>query len=557
MSDHDWLDELKATVAATKSREERIVLLLKGAQRLKYPQPHAGIELAERALRLARSIGSRIDVARSLRLIGLCHSALSETTQAVKYISKSIAICVELGDRKEEALGIDGLARAHVIAGNIREGEALFERILGYYEEIGNRRAVAILLHGIGSCRLELGDYEKAVELLLRSAEMFQEMGDEAWEGSVCVNIATAYHRIGDDRQELKYMARAAELRRAMPGHADDVALFIGLSASYIKSHELEKALEHARQGVELSRKIGNRDLESQTLSLQAYIHARRGERDDAVRIAVGAEKVLDACDEVAKTVEVLINIAEAWLLCGEPARAIGYLQRALASSELRERRQKQTRVYGLLADAYEALGDYRSALEHHRHFARVTAELANHETQQAIAEMQRRLDLEKSEREKEIYRLKMRNLEAEVEHRNRELSAMTLSMQRIDNLHEKMKGRITRVLGERRSVAEEILRDLLRDVESERANGGMHHNFVAAVNEVQQRFHHELSQRYPSLTPTELRVCSLLRGNMTTKEIADLLGVTTRSIEGHRYNIRKKIDLPQGVSLTAFLISL
>ncbi|HVN94799.1 MAG TPA: LuxR C-terminal-related transcriptional regulator [Syntrophorhabdaceae bacterium] len=59
-------------------------------------------------------------------------------------------------------------------------------------------------------------------------------------------------------------------------------------------------------------------------------------------------------------------------------------------------------------------------------------------------------------------------------------------------------------------------------------------------------------------LTPREIEVVSYLKTGKTTKQIAELLGTSVRSVEFHRYNIRKKLGLDQKkANLRSHLLSL
>jgi DNA-binding CsgD family transcriptional regulator len=64
-----------------------------------------------------------------------------------------------------------------------------------------------------------------------------------------------------------------------------------------------------------------------------------------------------------------------------------------------------------------------------------------------------------------------------------------------------------------------------------------------------------KLKEKYPSLTPNDLRLCSYLRMNFTTKEIAKLINISSRAVEISRYRIRRKMNLGHDVNLNEFLI--
>ena len=70
-----------------------------------------------------------------------------------------------------------------------------------------------------------------------------------------------------------------------------------------------------------------------------------------------------------------------------------------------------------------------------------------------------------------------------------------------------------------------------------------------------QEGFFRKLKEKYPSLTPNDLRLCSYLRMNFSTKEIANLINISSRAVEIGRYRLRRKMNLGHDVNLNEFLI--
>jgi PAS domain S-box-containing protein len=79
-----------------------------------------------------------------------------------------------------------------------------------------------------------------------------------------------------------------------------------------------------------------------------------------------------------------------------------------------------------------------------------------------------------------------------------------------------------------------------------------------SGLNEITSPFLRTLSSQYLILTPTELRVADLVREGMTTKEIAQILNATTRAIDFHRNNLRRKLGLKdRKTNLRTYLMTL
>jgi DNA-binding CsgD family transcriptional regulator len=80
---------------------------------------------------------------------------------------------------------------------------------------------------------------------------------------------------------------------------------------------------------------------------------------------------------------------------------------------------------------------------------------------------------------------------------------------------------------------------------------------FEYYFNSAHQTFIERLRRQYPDITTGDIRVCCLLRMNMSTKEIASILNVSVRAIELRRYRLRKRIGLDSDTNLADFLMNL
>jgi PAS domain S-box-containing protein len=79
-----------------------------------------------------------------------------------------------------------------------------------------------------------------------------------------------------------------------------------------------------------------------------------------------------------------------------------------------------------------------------------------------------------------------------------------------------------------------------------------------AQINNIVSPFLRNLANQYSKFTPAEIKISNLIKDGKTTKEISELLNVSSQSIEFHRKNIRDKLGLVnKKVNLRSHLLSL
>jgi DNA-binding CsgD family transcriptional regulator len=61
---------------------------------------------------------------------------------------------------------------------------------------------------------------------------------------------------------------------------------------------------------------------------------------------------------------------------------------------------------------------------------------------------------------------------------------------------------------------------------------------------QVHRNFFAELKIKYPTLTQAETRLAALVRLSITTREMANMLGISVDSANKARYRLRKKLGL-------------
>jgi ligand-binding sensor domain-containing protein len=181
---------------------------------------------------------------------------------------------------------------------------------------------------------------------------------------------------------------------------------------------------------------------------------------------------------------------------------------------------------------------------------SRVIAEKDNHFKQQTEL-----LRLEKERQEKELIELKNQQLQRELEHQAKELASSTMHIvqksEKLLSIKDKLK-RISQISNDPKIKPE--ISELIKDIDNDTLIDKDWEKFELYFNNIHESFTQSLKAKFPVLSANDIKMCAYLRMNLSTKEIASILNISTRGVEISRYRLRKKMELDAGTNLTDYL---
>ncbi|MDB5199069.1 MAG: hypothetical protein JWO92_1032 [Chitinophagaceae bacterium] len=176
------------------------------------------------------------------------------------------------------------------------------------------------------------------------------------------------------------------------------------------------------------------------------------------------------------------------------------------------------------------------------------------HDEEQKRLQYLHQLEMEKTD--KEIVKLKYEKLEAEVQHKNKELASVAMHLVQKGELLSKIKDQMVRLKEHSKSEkSSDDLKKIINVIKDENKIDKQWEQFTVHFDNVHSDFHTALKSKHPALSAKELKLSAYLRMNLSTKEIAQLMNISIRGVEISRYRLRKKLQIPTDVNLYDFLI--
>lgn len=538
-------------------RYVRIAWLMDSARQTLRDNPHEAVALAEQALSLARATQDYPRIANCLELYCGLHLQQSPLQNIHPLLTELVEIRKQLEDDEGKVVALLLLGQYQWQTGEVRAATATFNYVLEFSSSINYTTGHTDALELLARFHTDLGDYVMALDWYLRLLRFINTSSAAPdIRGGVISNIGALYGQMGNYPAALEHFTQALAIFTGS-GNAWMQARMAGnMAATHHALHQNDRALEYGLRALALYQELSDRRDIPRLLMTIASILEQQGHIVGALDYLKRALDGLEDQNDDEGYIGVLLSLGGLHRKAKNLHQGIYLLEEALRQSQSKQLSHLEFRIHEALSAAFEELGDNVRALNHHKQFARLRDQFQDIEKQKAIATLQLRFDVERAQQELQILRLQSERLQAEAEQKERELRAIALNLVERNQFIEDIRLKLTQ-LAEINSNGHEALKQLIRQLHSTNNADKAWRRFEDQFEQVHHDFMQSLARRFPDLSNTERKVCALIRAGLSTKDIAQLLHIEDRTVEQHRFRIRRKLRLSTEVNLTTYIAGL
>lgn len=536
---------LEKKLRGTAAPWERLPILLQLAELTRFREPSFSDQCATEALNLAQQFDDQFWIGCSLKTLGALAGSTFQHGTAVEHLTSASRIFKEINDPRMKAITDVLLAQEYTIVGELDKALELLTEALSVFQSIDDSHWVAHTFAYIGHVCKGAGDHSKGLRYFQQATRNAAKLGDQM--GVFYQDLALAYRMIGDMERSAAYLFKSLKAYRDDTNHVGVTIALVNISAIYTDQKLYSKAEKYVLLSLKMARKIGNDVLEAQGWGKLMRLYSDRGEFAKAVGcFKRGRTLASNGHDSIIEG-KLYEGFGDVLAKVGMPEKGIPYTKKALRIIAKNGHQPYYiSQAHESLANIYEAAGDPVKALKHHKEFTRIKNDYINQQKAFEVAQTEVRRKIKTLAKELKKERTDKSKFKEIIEQKEAELLSLSLRlMPTEEGTKTEHADRRPQVLTRKTSTTNGSTTAVLSD---------SWETFARQFHKVHYDFHNNLLKRYPKLTLREIKVCSLIRIGLSSKEIADVLSMSKKAVDKQRARIHKKMELPSNSSLAGFI---
>jgi tetratricopeptide (TPR) repeat protein len=535
--------------------------------------------IALEKLSIEGTLVERADVTNSLGLITMSQA---KYYQSEKYYREALFEYINANDSVGVVIALHNIGVVNFYRGEYGKVAEYYNRSLRLAETINNKKYITVNQLNLGLFYSTQKDFPRAKRAIKQALLNYRILDDQAGIAGTMAHLGTVYFNEGYMDSSMYSHQQSLTIYRTIGNENGISQELANIADIYVQNDNYTMAEDYYRESLELRKK--NEDLYGLSISYAGLGNVNYGIGKPQI-----AELYFDSALTVAKNIGSVLRIAEIY-------ESIATFQQGLGNYKL----------------AYDALKNYSSVkdtlfnrekievvreLEIQYQTEKTTKDLEVQKSKVSILKRSNNLftflvvalvvivllivllgitwqkrthltnqkNLEIAEKNRQLAESNQKATEAELERtkleqertiselnfKRKELTQLALHINQQNDFLESLKNNLKEV-----STSPEV-KSLERELDTKLNLDKQREDFELNIDLINEDFYRKLTERFPQLSENEKKLCAMIRLNLSSKEIAAVQNISSKSVDMNRYRMRKKLNLNNDEDLGKFLSDL
>ena len=496
------------------------------------------LEYLEKAKEIYSKLGSNAGMAKYYLGLGRLENLYGHYLKAVKAYQKAL----KYEDRNKNKKAISNLfnllAAVNLDSKNPKIALKYATKALEIKYKLGDKKEISNSLALLGEIYIKLDSLIIAEDYFLKSLKLREGLKDNRRIASSLHSLANVYNLKKEPAKAIKELQKALTLFRNLDEKTGEAICLLELNKSYLLLRQPQNSEKSINKAMEISKITENKKILEDCYRQYSIVYSQMNNYKKAFDYFKKYSEIKDSLESAEKIKE--FNALEIKFQSERKDSKIKLLQN---KTEIQKKNIIILVLFVIALIALSILLFYFYKLKSHK----LLTQKKLFENEQLIQKQQLKI----KENETQL-------LKGKLESKNRELTSKVLNMLMINKMLDDIVGKLNnlnKTLHNSAVSKKEILK-IIREIENH-SGEELWDDFNKVFQGVHADFYQKLLDLNPNLSSAEIKMASLLRLNLSTKEIAAITFKSESSIKTTRYRLRKKLNIQAHKSLVSFMMKL
>ncbi len=565
-----------------------------------YTNPEKAKEYALEQLVISKKIGYVQSEGLSHYNLGVYYSNQSQLDSAKHYYTNALSSYRKIKDQTNIALAYGALSELESSQGNYNKSLAILDTVMSIYQDRNDFYRMGNTFVQKGAIFYEKGSYKLALEESLRGLSILDTINKPIRQADALSQLGNIEIALNNLDNALNYKQKSLDIYEEYDDKVYQSYALNSISEILILQEQFEQALEKNEKSIELSTALNIVESTASALLIRGKIAHITKDYNKAQNSLKQSYIIFDSINDPIGKTQVLLQLGITNKQKSNYKESIKNLNRAIRIADSFDLKQELSEGYFERSEMYSKLNSYQNSLDDFINHKKVNDSIFNITKSQQIEELRTIYDTEKKEQQLAIQKneialleqkaeidnlqktllggglalsvllfglgfygirqklkrnkLEKEKLDAELEFKKKELTTHALHLAKKNETLEGLKQQAQELTSTENRHG---FKKLIRSIDFDLQDDNNWENFARYFEEVHKDFNGNVKSKYPQVTSNELRLMALLKMNLSSKEIANILNISTEGIKKARYRLRKKLDIKTEESLEALVINL